>query len=425
MPSRRLRLPLVATAATVVLGGALVVAGFSPFSPGEKEPASLAVPVSPSGARISPSAAPSPTVSVAPSLGTAAYVTASPKPKASAPTQHVDIHVNCKDGNDNNKGTLAEPLRTIGAATSRSLDAGTVVGLARGCTWQTTVELRGDGTKAKPVKLTAYGSGALPVINGGKADQESVVLLTGQYQIVENIRVTNALKNGIVVHGPNSGVRSSTVDKSGVGVQFRSPGTWADKVTVRDLSMVRDTPGGDDDYGAVGFLVEAHDVEIGHSSCTNCRAPSNDYGHDGGFVEVWNNADNLDVHHSTGSNTQGILEIGADQPDSSARNIKLRNNKFTNSHGGLVLHTDNNFAIADAQIAITGNTISSTGSQDPPILDGDLSTVTFTSNTVSTASFVAHQTPASHRCNAITLRGGAEVGYQRHSSEKLGGKASC
>ena len=357
------------------------------------------------------------------SLGPALAITsATPKP---SPTPDNGIHVDCRKGDDGNNGTLARPLRSIRAATSRSLDPGAVIELARGCTWQTTVQLRGDGTRSKPIKLTAYGSGALPVIDGGRVDNESVVLLSGSYQIVENIRATNALKNGIVVHGPNSGVRSSVVDDAGVGVQFRSPGGWADKVTVRDLRMVRDTPGGDDDYGAVGFLVEAHDVEIGYSSCTNCRAPSNDYGHDGGFVEVWNYADNLDVHHSTGSNTQGVLEIGADQPDSSASGIKLRNNKFSNSHGGLVLHTDNNFGIARAGIAFTGNTFSSSGAQDPPILDGDLSNVTFVGNTVTTASFVSHSAPSRHRCNSIYLRGGAEVGYQRDGTERLNGKASC
>ncbi|MDY7089948.1 MAG: hypothetical protein SYR96_33255 [Actinomycetota bacterium] len=421
MLSRRLRLPLVFAAAAVTASGAFAV---SRYSTAETKPvSSTAAPATSSAAPTSPS--PQVTVSVAPSLGPAVYVTSPPPKTTAAAPVKVDIHVDCRKGDDGNKGTLASPLRTIDAATSRSLGAGTVVGLARGCRWQTLVQLRGDGTKSKPVKLTAYGSGALPVVDGGSADVEAVVLLSGSHQVVENIRVTNAKRNGIVVHGSNSGVRSSQVDDAGVGVQFRAPDTWADKVTVRDLHMVRDTPGGDDDYGAVGFLVEAHNVEIGYSSCTNCRAPSNDYGHDGGFVEVWNYANNLHVHNSTGSNTQGVLEIGADQADSSADNIRLRNNKFRNSHGGLVLHTDNNFAIASAKISFTGNTFVSTGSQDPPILDGDLSHVTFDGNTVTTSSFVAHRTPASHRCNSLYLRGGAEVGYQRHSTERLNGKASC
>ncbi len=416
---RRFRLPLALTAVAVAVGGGLVFAG---FSPADTKPVSNAgTPLASTPGATSPS--PSVAVSVAPSLGSAVYLT-SPTPKPSTAPPFNGIHVDCEKGDDGGKGTLASPLRSIQAATSRSLDPGDAIGLARGCTFRTTVQLRGDGTRAKPIVLTSYGSGALPIIDGGSGS-EGVVILSGAYQVVENVRITDAQTNGVEIHGDNSGVRSSTIDNVGVGVLLKATGAWADRVAVRDLHMVRDTPGGDDDYGAVGFTVEASGVDIGRSSCTNCRAPSNDYGHDGGFVEVWNYADDLDVHDNTGSNTQGILEIGSDRSDSSARGIKLRNNTFRNSHGGLVLHTEGNFAIADAHITITGNTISSTGSEDPPILDGDLSKVTFDGNRVSTASFVAHSAPSSHRCNSITLRGGAELGYQRHSTEKLGGESTC
>jgi hypothetical protein len=415
MPRRRLRLTLALAAVAIPLSGGLAVAAFSSDS---ADPVAL---TRPAASASTPS--PTPTVSVEPRLGSAMYVTSAP-PKPS-PTPDNGIHVDCAKGDDDNKGTPAKPLRSIRAATSRSLEPGTVIELARGCTWRTTVQLRGDGTEAKPIVLTAYGTGAQPVVDGGSAGSESVVLLSGAYQFVDDIRVTNAETNGVEIQGANSGVRSSTIDNVGVGVLLKARGASADRVTVRDLHMVRDTPGGDDDYGAIGFSVEASDVEIGRSSCTDCRDTSNDYGHDGGFVEVWNYADNLDVHDNTGSNIQGILEIGGDRPDSSARGIKLRHNTFRDSHGGLVLHTDGNFAIGAAQIAVTGNTITSTGSEDPPILDGDLSNVTFDGNTVSTASFVSHSAPARHRCNSITLRGGAELGYRRDSTESMGGRASC
>ncbi|WP_127503965.1 right-handed parallel beta-helix repeat-containing protein [Actinoplanes solisilvae] len=375
MPSRRVRLPLVLAAAAIPL----IVAG-------------------PSSAAVVPDGGTPPTLA------------------ATAPANAV--HVSCKTGNDHNPGTPAKPLRSLSAATSRA--AGKVIALARGCTWATTVNLRGDGTR-----LTAYGSGSLPVIDGRSAGLRSVVLLAGRNQVIENVRVTNAQANGVEIRGANSRVRASTIDHVGVGVAFKGSGGVAERVTVRNLHMIRNTPGGNDDYGATGFAVEASGVEIGYSSCTDCRATSHDYGHDGGFVEVWNYADDLDVHHNTGSNTEGILEIGGDRSSSSARGIKLRHNTFRDSHGGVVLHTDGKFAIADAQIAVTANTITSTGTQDPPILSGDARRVTFEGNRISTASVVSNTTPARHRCNSITLRKGAALGYPRHSTERLDGKAPC
>lgn len=395
MPSRRLNRPLTFVA-TIPLGVALIVAGLSPALASQAAP----------GLRHQPPGD--------------ITLTAT---KSVIPDNA--LHVSCRTGNDRNTGTLARPLRSIGAATAQALRPGTVIGLARGCTWRTTVQLRGDGTAAKPIKLTAYGTGARPVVDGGSAGSTSVVRLSGQHQVVENIRVRNARVNGVEIEGAGSSVRSTLIDNAGVGVLLKARGASAQRVTVRHPHMVRNTPGGNDDFGAVGFSVQASNVEIGHSTCTDCRAPSHDYGHDGGFVEVWNYADNLDVHDNTSSNTEGILEIGGDRSDSSVHGIKVRNNTFRDSHGGVVLHTDGDFAIANAQIAITGNTITSTGSQDPPILSGDVSNVVFEGNSVSTASVVSNSAPARHRCNSITLRGKAQVGYQRHSTEKVNGRATC
>ncbi|XVU28128.1 hypothetical protein ACQPZJ_14120 [Actinoplanes sp. CA-054009] len=396
MPSRRL--PLALTATSITLGGALVAVGLSPTG---TAPASVS--------------RPAPLPSATESIGPATYVTSpAPKPSIARTTPDTGLHVDCAKGDDGNKGTLAKPLRSIGAATARALGPGAVIELARGCTWATTVDLRGDGTR-----LTAYGKGPLPIIDGSAANADSVVLLSGAKQVVENVRVTNAATNAVEIQGEGSAVRSSVIDHAGVGVLLKARGASADRVAVSDLHMVLDTPGGDDDYGAIGFAVQASDVEIGHSSCTACRAPSDDYGYDGGFAEVWNYADGLDVHDNTGSDIQGVLEIGGDRPDSSARGITVRGNTFRDAHGGLVLHTEGTFAVAAAQIAVTGNTITSLGPQDPPILDGDLSNVTFDGNTVSTASFVSHSAPARHRDNRITLRGGAELGYPRDSTESL------
>lgn len=413
MPRRSLRLVAACAVAAAPLVAAVTVTGLRPMSTVAQD----------TPATVSSSAAVT-------SLGPAVAVTASPTPTPSVSSSSQApgdwVYVDCNTGNDGNPGTQAKPFRSIAAATSRTLAPDTVVGLARGCTWDTTVELRGDGTASQPVSIDAYGTGADPVIKGGSSGIEGAIRLFGAYQIVRNVRVTGATGVGILLAGAHSSARNVVIDDVGAGVMFTGTGTSAIGATISDLHMTVNTPGGDDDYGAVGFDVETDDVEISHSSCTNCRASSYDYGHDGGFVEVWNHGNNLYVHDNTGTNTQGIIEVGGNASGSSATNMRLIGNTFTDSHGGVVLHTDDEFAIQSTSVTVSGNTISSPDVGDSSVLDGDMTSVSFTGNRITTASTVSTDgAPAIHRCNSYTLRAAAQLGFSASSTERIGSRASC
>src|SRR5690348_3453210 len=123
MPSRR-RLPLALTALSIAVGGGLIAVA---LSPADTVPASVSAPAP----RISPSP------SVTTSLGPAASVTSPAATPAPAPKAKPDngLHVDCAKGDDGNNGSLAKPLRSIRAATSRASGRGSVIELARGCTW--------------------------------------------------------------------------------------------------------------------------------------------------------------------------------------------------------------------------------------------------------------------------------------------------
>ena len=46
---------------------------------------------------------------------------------------------------------------------------------------------------------------------------------------------------------------------------------------VHDLAMIVITPGGNEDYGAVGFWLNAGNNEVSYNVGINCKAPSYDY----------------------------------------------------------------------------------------------------------------------------------------------------
>jgi hypothetical protein len=134
---------------------------------------------------------------------------------------------------------------------------------------------------------------------------------------------------------------------------------------VHDLHMVVDTPKSvdpNDDYGAVCFNLGSDDAEVAYNVGENCRAPSHDYGTDGGFVEAYDHGDNLHVHHNYALNTNGMIEVGGSGSDPShhAYNIRVSYNLvvFTECNGQAVLinHGPGNVYAMPASLSFDDNT---------------------------------------------------------------------
>lgn len=343
---------------------------------------------------------------------------------SASPDPAVTLYVSCT-GDDHNGGTAAAPLRSITAATREVLPAGSRVLLARGCSWTGPVELRGSGTAELPVVVGAYGTGSAPVLTGSPdAGTAGVVRLLGDFQAVQDVHVAGGAGPGVEILGEHGTVRDAEIDGVGIGVLLCGRYGSVSGTRVHDLHMVVDTPGGDDDYGAVGFDVQAAGVEIAGSSCVNCRATSHDYGYDGGFAEVWNYGDDLDIHDSSGENTDGILEVGGNLPAASAQRVEIRDSRFDDAHGGIVIHQADRFGMPKSSLTVSGTTVVNTSASDNPVLSGQIRDVGFDGNFVSTPAVVsASGAPASHRCNTYDVAAPDKVGFAPDASERLSGTA--
>jgi hypothetical protein len=191
-------------------------------------------------------------------------------------------------------------------------------------------------------------------------------------------------------------------------------------VNAHDLHMTVSTPGGYDDFGAIGFGVEADNAEIFGNSCTNCNAPSYDFGSDGGFVEIWNHGDNLKVHDNFGQNTNGILEIGGNTSDASAKNITVSDNTFQSPHGGFWFHTDGLFGMPVSNVVISGNRISGNTSSDTALLGGTVSGIYLRNNAIATKGRVSISgSPAEHTGNTYYLTNASATGFTTDATEKV------
>jgi len=339
---------------------------------------------------------------------------------APAPAPVPTSYVNCVTGSDAAPGTLARPWRTLARVRRVTFPAGTALALARGCTWNDVLQVNAPTAAASAgVQVGAYGAGAAPVLSGAGLAVPSVVTLTGTRVTLSDVVVTRAAHYGIQMFGPAGTVRDVSVTRSGIGVRALGAGSVIDRVAASDLQMIVNTPGGSDDYGAVGFDVEADGVRITRSTCTRCRAASHDWGHDGGFVEVWNHGDDLVVSDSTASETEGFLEIGGDSRGTSARRVRILRNTLNDVHGGFFVHGSDQFSLATGDILVSGNRIVERTAATNGVLAGDLHSVEFTDNVVVAAQPFAFTAPAVHSGNTYYLPDAAHLGFPLGAGETL------
>ncbi len=333
-------------------------------------------------------------------------------------------YVDCSTGSDANSGTATtsawQSLKTVN---SRSFGAGDKVNLKRGCSWDGGMIARSSGTASAPITYTAYGTGTAPTIrNTTGGTYATGVDVSGDYNVIDGLLVRDARESGVMLRAgaDRNVVRNSEVKATGLGVTSNGQNNLITRNHIHDLKMIVNTSGGDDDYGAVCIWIGGPNNEVSYNRGVNCRAPSADYGFDGGFVEVWKQGDNTYVHHNFADNTNGFFEIGG---SGSARNIKVAQNVLYNVHGGLCLHNGGTFTISFDNFRFEGNTYysSSDGYRFIDCVSGLTSSMVIVRNNIFHSNIpISNSGSFAHSNNLYYMTGGASVGYALGSGEKTG-----
>ncbi|GAA0231768.1 ricin-type beta-trefoil lectin domain protein [Saccharothrix mutabilis subsp. mutabilis] len=127
-------------------------------------------------------------------------------------------------------GTQTAPFNALSQVNARTFGAGDSVLLKRGtsCTGQFVAS--GSGAAGSPITLGAYGTGARPVVNGGGAVMDAVLLKDVSHWTVRDLRVTNPGSRA-----ERTGVRVQTTTaaaKAGItitGLEVDNVAGWGDK----------------------------------------------------------------------------------------------------------------------------------------------------------------------------------------------------
>ncbi|MEP6672691.1 MAG: carbohydrate binding domain-containing protein [Chthoniobacter sp.] len=177
-------------------------------------------------------------------------------------------------GDDANPGTSsAAPWRSLAKVNSRTFYAGDQILLKRGGAWTGQLWPKGSGTASSAIVLDAYGTGELPIIDGGGLipDQQGVVYLYNQeYWTIQNLEVTDGaadngrFRSGIMITNTRGGLRS------GFTVAFNSVHDVLGAVLDRGDSIDPHHYGGISFY-ASGSADSFANVTITENTVTRCN----------------------------------------------------------------------------------------------------------------------------------------------------------
>jgi len=274
---------------------------------------------------------------------------------AQAASAGTNYYVDSRTGSDSNPGTSADrPWQSLAPVEAHHFLPGDVINLARGSTWTGGLFIDDSGVEGSPITFQAYGEGAAPILRN-PGTWTTAVTIEANWVVLSGVMVRDAYEYGIRIAAgaDHNTITGCEVTQVGQGVGVFGQHNLVTHCYLHDLVMVVNTPGGSDDYGAVGVVVMNSYNEISYNRMVRCSAPSYDFGNDGGAVEFYGNVDGCLVHHNWATENDGFMEIAN---GSSADNVVAYNVMYNNRRA-VVFHTGGSVPSAFRNFRLENNTI--------------------------------------------------------------------
>lgn len=347
------------------------------------------------------------------------------------------FYVDATLGNDaydgRSRGNAWQTIPRVNGETFRPADR---ILFKRGETWSGTQLTLDDSG----VICSAYGSGANPILKnpGAYGSGTRIIVVQGDYITIWYLKLEDCADHALFLDNatmPDSfSMLNCEITDVGSGVQINGDNTLITRCNIHDLNMIRDDAAPDNDYGAVGvWIFRGDNHEISYNIFNACRAPSTDFGTDGGAIE-WSVRDgsiveNDLIHHNHVIDCEGLFETGSFGAVGMISGARIYDNLVVNSKW---LTRFNNAGSAETNtidFLVFYNTFIQTeavvaGARannfiDPPSL-GDL---TLQNNVFYTRGHISTHTGFTHNRNCIYVYDGghadAGYGYQPDVTEMM------
>ena len=231
-----------------------------------------------------------------------------------------DVYLDSRSGSDAGDGSRERPWRSLARLNRAVLQPGDSVLFAAGSRFEGGAQINQSGTSSAPIRLRPYGEGPAPrFTNPHSATLDgNAIRLNGSFLIVQGLYFERCPSNPVAT------------DIHRLGAVFLT--TNADHCTVRDCEMTQ-TPVGVTVYGQHNLITRNHihdnnrpiqphwgpmcvvvcasHNEISYNRFQNYAAPSAEYGHDGGAIEINDRSlpkQDIVIHHNFSLRNQGFIE---------------------------------------------------------------------------------------------------------------------
>jgi len=236
------------------------------------------------------------------------------RPASGTPAYYVDA----QNGSDTADGrSAATAWKSLSKISGLTLNPGEVLRLARGSIWTGQLIISSSGSDASPISVEAYGSGEAPTIELPDVEANAI-RVTGSHVVILDLRLRNIKYVAVFVAESSQYVvvGGTEIVNAGLGISFQGSHHKALSNYIHDLHMINNTPDvSNGDYGAVGIVMTGEDIEVAWNLFENCRAPSYDYGVDGGAVEIFGDISGARIHHNWAYATDGFMEMAGNVSD--------------------------------------------------------------------------------------------------------------
>ena len=271
-------------------------------------------------------------------------------------------------------GTLAAPWKTLSQVQSKmnTFNPGDFIYFKKGQVFTGTLEISRSGTATAPITFSSYGSDTtMPVFTGAAAS--TIHVSYQQYIVIDGIKITDFTMNpddhtaeaniklAIYIDGSSyTTVKNCDISLVGGGVNIQGSNNTVDRTTIQNMRMIVNTPGGDDDYGAIPIIISGSNNIITNNFFKDGYGASYDYTYDGGAIEVYGvlNSNNK-IMYNTAIDCDGFMEIGYDNGGNSDSNM-VAYNKIINCGELVYISNSGSWATSVVNLKFFNNVIVST-----------------------------------------------------------------